>query len=319
MKRIFIVALIAIGALCACRKNPAGDDPRSELKLNYFIVYILEQAGGYTYAVQLSIQETAGVTTTIDAVVFTVHYANGTYSTIRKTGEEIFSSEQLLNYSHLTGIFSLKDVPAPNGPGVRLEAEIFRTEADGFRSSIRVSTAIPPVRHLPQIELFQPDEYYLAPGQSTTLRWRVKNALRVEIDGGIGIVPPEGTWRVTPTRCRSEFTLTAVNADGSVKEDTWILTSFPQVEYRVEGVAVAARIRYRDVKGTIYTVENVPLPWRFAWQDSTAGRLRLYLAARSGRRLGCITLAVYVNGVLYRTVSVCGPDEEALIDAEARS
>ncbi len=69
----------------------------------------------------------------------------------------------------------------------------------------------------PTIELFESDIKALMRGASMTLKWKVANALEVEIDQGIGKIPLSGEINIKP-KCDSEYKITARGLDTTVEQ-----------------------------------------------------------------------------------------------------
>ena len=88
----------------------------------------------------------------------------------------------------------------------------------GANTSASTSTPAPDRMRPPVIGLFSIDQIILNPGESTTLRWEVLNAVSVSLNEGIGTVPEVGTTMVSPTETQTVYTLTAANPDGIVAE-----------------------------------------------------------------------------------------------------
>ena len=82
----------------------------------------------------------------------------------------------------------------------------------------------PPAK--PEISLFQAEPAGIQRGQSTTLRWSVKNATDVSINQGIGTVSADGTRRVYPNDSTT-FTLVAKGPGGSADATASIDVSLP--------------------------------------------------------------------------------------------
>jgi len=67
----------------------------------------------------------------------------------------------------------------------------------------------------PEVTFFKADKSNIENGSSTTLRWEVKGAAAINIDGGVGNVPASGSTEVKPSGI-SAYNLTASNAGGTV-------------------------------------------------------------------------------------------------------
>ncbi|MGZ6372084.1 MAG: hypothetical protein ACXWL8_01670 [Candidatus Limnocylindria bacterium] len=77
----------------------------------------------------------------------------------------------------------------------------------------------------PVINSFSPDSPTVAPGQSTTLRWSVTNAVSISIDHGVGAA--SGTSAVVQPTDTTVYTLTATNAGGSTTSATTVTVRAP--------------------------------------------------------------------------------------------
>lgn len=82
----------------------------------------------------------------------------------------------------------------------------------GCKKKLPTSPDIP-TTILPTIEYFKADPTEIVYGSSSMLSWSVKNATKVEIDQGIGVVSASGTSEVSPEETIT-YTLTATNNDG---------------------------------------------------------------------------------------------------------
>lgn len=67
----------------------------------------------------------------------------------------------------------------------------------------------------PEVSLFTADKSNIENGSSTTLRWDVKGADNVIIDGGVGTVPSTGSREIKPSGLTA-YNLTASNTGGTV-------------------------------------------------------------------------------------------------------
>ena len=77
----------------------------------------------------------------------------------------------------------------------------------------------------PVITSFTSDAATVAPGQSTTLRWSVTNAISVSIDHGVGLV--SGTSMVVTPVDTTTYTLTATGGGGSTAATTTVTVRAP--------------------------------------------------------------------------------------------
>jgi hypothetical protein len=78
----------------------------------------------------------------------------------------------------------------------------------------------------PAIILFNATPSEIDSGQSTTLKWIVKNAASVTIDQGIGKVAATGLVELTPAKTIA-YILTATNAGGTVSKSAVIYVNLP--------------------------------------------------------------------------------------------
>ncbi|HXI40349.1 MAG TPA: OmpA family protein [Bryobacteraceae bacterium] len=85
-------------------------------------------------------------------------------------------------------------------------------------------TAPPPPR--PAIAMFAATPSSIQRGQSSTLRWSVKNATNVKIEPSIGVVQPGGSRQVFPQNT-STYTLTAKGAGGTAEDATSVTVTVP--------------------------------------------------------------------------------------------
>lgn len=83
---------------------------------------------------------------------------------------------------------------------------------------------LPPNVCIAVIRAFRADPPTIAPGQQSTLRWSVEDAVRVELDQGIGTsLPARGTFVVTPATTTT-YTLRAVDKRDNYVEQTVTVT-----------------------------------------------------------------------------------------------
>lgn len=184
-----------------------------------------------------------------------------------------------------------------------------------FSFSCKTSEEIPdvptPTKHLPIINSFTADKMTVEVGESTTLRWNVSNALKVELDYNIihplGEVPLIGSLEVHPTTAYSDYKLTASNNDGSVEKKIEIRVNVPvapNVEYRVTGSAYSVFITYANkTEGTSQEYANVP--WTYSWSGAKSGQF-LYVSAQNQWDTGSVTVEIYKNGNLFKTSTSTG-------------
>lgn len=187
-----------------------------------------------------------------------------------------------------------------------------------FSFSCKTSEEIPdvptPTKHLPIINSFTADKMTVEVGESTTIRWNVSNALRVELNYNItiplGVVPSVGSIVVYPKTAYSSYTVYGYNNDGYVFKMIEIKVNVPEppvapnVEYRVSGSAYSVFITYANkTEGTSQEYANIP--WTYSWSGAKSGQF-LYVSAQNQWETGSVTVEIYKNGSLYKTSTSTG-------------
>lgn len=129
-----------------------------------------------------------------------------------------------------------------------------------------------------EIQSFGTEPDRISPGGSARLKWSVRGAARVSIDPGLGQVPPEGTYQVSP-EASTAYTLTATAPDGRSEVRTTqisvaaapasaIIEDFTISPQQVEpGQSVVLEWRTRDAQRTVISPEPGEVP--------AAGRIEL--------------------------------------------
>lgn len=105
--------------------------------------------------------------------------------------------------------------------------------------SVPAATNAPPAA--PSIEYFTAEPQTLSRGQSSSLRWSVKDATSVQIDNNLGSVEPNGKQDITPQQTTT-YTLRASNAAGSVQKAVTVSVSSPPSAPAAENPAEKAGI-----------------------------------------------------------------------------
>jgi peptidoglycan-associated lipoprotein len=90
--------------------------------------------------------------------------------------------------------------------------------------SVPAGANVPPAA--PSIEYFTAEPQILGKGQSSSLRWSVKDATAVQIDNNVGSVEPNGKHDIAPQQTTT-YTLRASNAAGSVEKTVTVSVSSP--------------------------------------------------------------------------------------------
>lgn len=90
--------------------------------------------------------------------------------------------------------------------------------------SVPAATNVPPA--VPNIEYFTAEPQMLSKGQSSSLRWSVKDATGVQIDNNLGSVEPHGKHDITPQQTTT-YILRASNAAGSVEKTVTVSVTSP--------------------------------------------------------------------------------------------
>jgi hypothetical protein len=160
---------------------------------------------------------------------------------------------------------------------------------------------------LPVIVSFTADPPTVQRGQTTVLRWATTGATSCDIqpDTLVGTVPCNGQVTVTPTTSITSYTLSASNAAGPVSQRLDVAVSgYPDVEYRVDGSASRADIWVATASGATAQFARVVLPWTYDMAVVSAVQY-LYVWAEENPDGGCITVAIYKLGNLYKASSNC--------------
>lgn len=85
---------------------------------------------------------------------------------------------------------------------------------------------------LPTINYFTATPLEIVMGNSSILSWSVKDAIRVEIDQGIGVVESEAAIEVSPATTTT-YTLTAINNDGKKTASVTVTVVLPRAILKI--------------------------------------------------------------------------------------
>lgn len=108
-------------------------------------------------------------------------------------------------------------------------------------------------RYLPQIELFSNYPLIAIRNSSITIQWKVKNALFVIINNGIGLRKTKGI-KLTTLNKSSVYKITAIGLLGIKKKYLYPIT------YRADNKVPTPQLVYKNIEGTeITNINNVEL------------------------------------------------------------
>lgn len=132
-----------------------------------------------------------------------------------ETGTRVWSADIRTDGTH-SGVSGADTVRATADPGGTFRGRFVRiVNASGAGYNPQMSEVEVYGPEAPVIEAFTVDNDALAPGESTVLRWRLRNATQASLSHGIGTVAPtEGSAVIHPTETQV-YRLTASNDAGS--------------------------------------------------------------------------------------------------------
>jgi len=121
----------------------------------------------------------------------------------------------------------------------------------------------------PEILFFNAAPMTIGPGETSTLSWKVENALTVEIDNGIGTVDLDGNVPVNPTETTT-YTLTATGAGGAVVTQQVIVSVVYDVAvlfFHADPTEIiqgdTTTLSWGVVNATLITIEGGGDSWEF--------------------------------------------------------
>jgi uncharacterized cupredoxin-like copper-binding protein len=191
-------------------------------------------AAGQTYAFQLTVTNTSGLTASANVTVTTAatsvtqitqFYANPANITNGSSTTLIWVTSNATSVSISGGVGNVATSGSTTvSPTATTTYTLTATGASGTVTQSTTVTVGAPVVGAPQIVRFAGNPTSIAPGASSTLSWSTNNATSVNISPTVGTVTANGSVTVTPS-ATTTYTLTATNSVGSVTAPVTITVS----------------------------------------------------------------------------------------------
>ncbi len=313
MKKIIIFLLIltiVIVNFTGCKKSEVLN--KGNISITFTRSDATTTSTGFKYYLQFDLTETGGVEITLSNVHIYLKSNGANIGEVNYTATQALSNNKIYAYDSLSSKY-LTLTHDSDQSGDALTVTISGSDANGNSITSSGTATLPDLSQYPTINSFEVDKTVVEVGETAVISWVTSNATRIYIERNGNTehdnLEASGSIVLYPTNSGQEnnnYILYATNDSNSVHSSTKsIKVNYPDVEYRVSGVARANIITISGNNESTEQYSRVTLPWTYKMSSVSSGGF-LYLSAQSDMRNGCIKVEIFKNGELWKDAESCG-------------